>query len=353
MKMIGWLVLAVAAGGVAQAKPKTPLPPADVTAAVQSLVLEAWPQPDPDDPNDHPPPPPPVNARTIRGWLKAGVLRPVKVSPGRGSDWRIDTERLYNLGAYFCGTGGCEQQIWSPSGDGHYTKVFDSQVREMRFHWIKGKAYTWIEVDYHGAYCGTFGAAACPWGYEWDGHGLATSWRFAHGDVMRPGSLISPLDNDDERARAPADIRVHLQGLETACKAKAREVNLDGVVGHMPDLNSDGIEDWSYDGGGASCQNADPNANAQDAADDSPCSGPDCVSAIWLSRRENDGGVGWNEVPIAPKGVVGWRYHKASGRAELIEFDNLPGVADDADDACDTYALERCVEVAIPLSPKS
>ncbi len=81
------------------------------------------------------------------------------------------------------GTGGCEIQIWTSASGGRYRKVFDSQVREYHFHWIRSAGYTWMDADFHGSECGTFGVAACPWGFEWRSDGLAhygflASWRF-------------------------------------------------------------------------------------------------------------------------------------------------------------------------------
>ncbi|MEI9906437.1 MAG: hypothetical protein WDN06_22955 [Asticcacaulis sp.] len=42
------------------------------------------------------------DARTVRTWLKDGVLRPIKVTPGPARDWLIDTERMDHA-AYWCG----------------------------------------------------------------------------------------------------------------------------------------------------------------------------------------------------------------------------------------------------------
>ena len=348
MKRLGWILGCLVLAGAAHAT--TPVPPAAVTAATLQLLLDAWPKADPDDPTDLPPPAPALTPKLVRAWLKSGALRPVKISPDPRPDWLIDTEKLDGAEGYYCGTGGCSTEIWSPSPTG-YVRTFDNQVREIRFHWIKGRTYTWIEVDFHGSVCGTFGAAACPFGFEWrsaDG-GLATSWRFAKGDIFRPGAPPQPLNatGETDGASRPAELTRFAATQAAACRAGGGDFAEADVAARMPDLNHDGIDDWLYGGDSYDCTLPDADAAPSDA-----CAYIACTTIIWLSRREDGGRLDWDETPLDITGIVGWRYHKKTGRVDLVELDNPPGVADGDDGACDVYTLSQCVEKTISLSPK-
>lgn len=358
----GMIVLGLAPVSVRAA---TPLPPPQITAAVQQLVLEAWPQADPDDPTDRPPPPPKMTRHAVNGWLKSGALRPVKLSSGKGSDWLIDTGQL-GVNAWFCGTGGCQTQIWVSTGQG-YVKVFDTQVRSIRFHWIKGpikgSRRTWLEADFHGSLCGTFGAAACPWGFEWrdDGrghYGLFSSLRFVRAEGLHPGPPPQGVDPlADPAASGVPDVIVQTVAAGRAACAKWQATfNSDGLASRLPDLNGDGIDDWSYSGAASYCtfptdENDSSGESKVPHAGDDACTILDCENIVWLSKRGADG-VSWVRAPLDPQRNFALRYSPRRP-LQLIELDNPPGVKDDDPAACDTFTIETCVQKPISLSPKT
>ena len=366
MNRLAWFALGLMAAGPAVAA--TPKPPADVIQATWQFYRDALPQAGPgEDPADYPPPLPATpDAKTVRGWLKTGVLRPIKVTPSPGADWLVDSNRMA-IGNYYCGTGGCTIQIWTQAAGGS-TKIFDQQVREFSFHWIgKKTGHTWMETDFHGSYCGKTGNEACPWGFEWrdDGRGHSGfwgSWRFAKGTVIHPGAppqAVDPIDNATASGM-PQVIVDTIAKNQAACVAwGADSFSKAGVANALPDLNGDGIDDWSYNGAYGACNFDEPDPDAEDVSDkpsehehanDDPCTILSCETVIWLSRCQGSD-IAWERAPLNPQAYFALRYK--AGRTELLELDNAPGVKDDEPGACDTYTIDNCVmtPVSLPSNP--
>ena len=59
----------------------------------------------------------------------------------------------------FCGTGGCDLDIYVALANGAYRLVFSNRVRGYEI--LPGKGARTIRFDMHGGYCGTYGAAEC------------------------------------------------------------------------------------------------------------------------------------------------------------------------------------------------
>lgn len=356
MKYGWWLVAAMMIAGTAQAG--VPTPPPEVLKAAQRLLIDADPIPQPGEIVK--PRPDMPDARAVKTWLKLGYLRPVKLTPGPRPDWLIDTERAADLGAYYCGTGGCLLQIWGQAGGG-YTKIFDNQVRAYHFRWIGRSGRTWMDADFHGSMCGQAGVVACPWGFEWrdDGlgrAGLLVSLRFARQPGLHPGPPPQGLDpmNDPDASGVPGEIRQLITNQETACQGWQGTYEPGGLVNRLPDLNGDGIDDWSYQGRLAYCNfprdPADSSGKSTNPhADSDPCTVLDCENIVWLSRRDGTG-VTWDRAPLDAHHAFALRYSRKG--VVLEQLDNLPGVTDDSPDACDTFTIETCAETPISLSPR-
>jgi len=339
---IGLTVLA----GTAHAA--TPVPPPEVVASIHNFAIASWPERDPDDPTDTTPlPPETASDADIQGWLQSGALKPIDISPAGEPDWLIDAEKLPSAG-YWCGTGGCVVQIWSPDGHGHYAKVYDRNVRMFRFKSIPGKAYKWMEVDYHGSVCNGYGAQDCPWGHEWrddgSGHaGLDYSLRFARKDVWRaaePPEASDPLSNG---MAVPTEVTALLAAQNEACKSRGTSFVEEGYVSRVPDLNGDGVEDWSYNGIYAHCEPID--GQAADAASEDDCAQVDCGYRLWLSERQSGGSLAWRDAGLDGKQL--YAYHFRDGLPTELYSINNPD-----DDACDIYSLAGCRVSLISLSPK-
>ncbi len=321
---------------------KAPKPPAEVVAAAKEMTRL-----------QNPPP----------GYVlvPAGMIRPVKVSPGPKPDWLIDGEKAELAG--LCGTGGCLTEIWSASTDGHYRRVFSDQVREHVFRWLPGHKATWLQVDYHGSLCGKAGVEACPWAYEWrkdaDGRGyLGASTRFVAKTNWRAGPFPQALDplSEDDPALIPPPIRALVDRNAAACKAHGRDLSLEGLVNRLPDLNGDGIDDWAYDGDFPVCNALTPDTDSSGEAaaafnGDDPCGDLSCVTQIWVSHRKLPGRVDWQAINIPADAAYALKF-TPRGIAGIIALSDRPGVKPDAPDSCYTVTLANCVKTSISLSPK-
>ena len=339
-------ILALTATAV-QAKapvPPAPSPPAEVIAAIAAMQDE-----------DTPPP----SAKTIRHWLKDGTLKPVHVTPNAAPDWMVDTARDFGMG--WCGTGGCTVRIWAQAADGHYENIFDNQVVEYHLRPIPGKAYLGLDLDFHGAFCGLTGSDDCFWGFEFGeragGPALISSLRYLKTPTLMPGTVPQALDPDSVLpADAPAAVIDLIHSQEVVCVKWHGTLDEDRLVTRLPDLNDDGIEEWTYAGSNTYCSFEDledgspsPAQEAYSAVDS--CTVLDCRSIAWLSRREADGTVTWREAD--------WDQHKshaylfAPGKTPVIyEVDGPTGMIAEDTDACSIFHLDNCAKGEISLSPK-
>lgn len=178
----------------------------------------------------------------------AAVFRRIDVNDDGVADWRADYGKAQNP-SFFCGTGGCVQQIWVSRPGGGFRLAFDNTVRELTLTRAAGERV--LDVDFHGTTCGGTGVEPCPRRYGWN----EAEGRF----LERPGpNGASWLSGGPTPAREPgaADIPAPVvaqverrQGLcAVAGGAYPVEAN---AVNDLPDLNGDGVRDWvvgaSYD----------------------------------------------------------------------------------------------------------
>ena len=314
---------------------KAPVPPPEVVAVLAGMRDEGA---------------PPAGPKTIRHWLKDGTLTTVKVTPNAAPDWLIDTSKDFGMG--WCGTGGCTIRILAMASGGRYETIFDNQVITYHLRAIPGKGYSGLDLDFHGALCGLTGSDDCFWGFEYaddgTGHpGLVSSLRYLKAATLMPNTVPQALDSssDDTVALPPvvADL-VHKQ--EAACITWHGTLDKDRLVTRLPDLNGDGVEEWTYAGSDAYCSFDDlddgsksPAQTAYEAGD--PCTVLACLSVAWLSRREADGSVTWHE--------ANWDQHKthaylfAPGKAPVVyEVDGPTGMISEDTDACSVFHLDNC-----------
>ncbi|MBW8882073.1 MAG: hypothetical protein JF615_11840 [Asticcacaulis sp.] len=323
-------------------------PPPEVVDAVAALIDDGWPPADIDEPEAGAPLPPKADTREVRRWQRKGLLKPVHLTPGPGPDWLIDTEKSERPAAW-CGTGGCMIEIWAPGPDGHYVKILHQQLRYYRVRPIPGADRGWLETDFHGSICNLAGVEACPWGFEWrdDGLGpvaLRSSLRFVTAEGIHSGPPPQALDPEDDGGDAvPAEIQTVLMAQQTACRDMKAELAGGGLVNRMPDLNGDGIDDWSYDGRYLACDYPGGTPAEMDTFD--WCTKLDCEAYVWVSRRVN-GGVAWQPVEMAAGGNYALVLHP--GKPATLVALTVPA----SGAPCDLIVMDDCARTAISLSPK-
>ena len=152
-------------------------------------------------------------------------------------DYLVDYNEVINT--HWCGTGGCNFEIWRGTKGGHPVRVWNVMVREYTIAHRNGE--TVFDFDFHGGNCGTFGASACPASFAWD------------GAAGRMEERITPSGNSTVRLIDPipltrADVPINVMAVSLAASAKCRtndtsdEVSLPASI---PDIDGDGLRDWS------------------------------------------------------------------------------------------------------------
>jgi hypothetical protein len=71
----------------------------------------------------------------------------------------------------YCGTTGCEMQVFVSSSPSGFQSVFDGNARALKFTKIDGRAA--MIVDLHGPGCGSASKAPCEETLFWDGSGFS------------------------------------------------------------------------------------------------------------------------------------------------------------------------------------
>lgn len=153
-------------------------------------------------------------------------------------DYMVDYDKVIHTS--WCGTGGCDLELWRGTKSGRPVRVWNEMVREHSISSRAGK--TIFDFDFHGSNCGTFGAEACPASFAWD----ATAGRMLEQptpDGNTTVRLIEPIRTT--KAQVPAPILALIQKAREQCVAAGQSfVTSDNLPVSVPDFDGDGVRDW-------------------------------------------------------------------------------------------------------------
>ncbi|MDC7681988.1 hypothetical protein PQU92_01800 [Asticcacaulis sp. BYS171W] len=297
------------------------------------------------DPDNAWAPRPKANQTAI--FLKKKVLRPVYLSGNAEPDWMIDVEA--DPQGALCGTGGCPLQIWVKDGD-DYRLVMDKQVREWKLHAVQNEKRQWLWVDLHGTACGSFGADECPFAFEWSREGyLMASARYAKASLIHVAALPQAMDNYlSDAPDPPAPLAALIATATEACKSRGGELASEqALANRAPDLNGDGIGDWSFDNGWSYCAFPDSEDFAAKRAED-PCGYLDCRTVLFVSIKAANG-TKWRQQDIG-KEQYAYRVDPAKGFTP-VRLIPLDGHKDNDAEPCGVSTLQFCRIEPIVISP--
>ncbi|MFT4090863.1 MAG: hypothetical protein QM645_09030 [Asticcacaulis sp.] len=338
-----WLALAISSsalmGTAAQAAP-----PPEVVAGAIELYYGDYDYSDPDDAAYAPRPAP--NQADI--WVRQKVLRTVNITGGTLPDWMIDVERAPS--GSLCGTGGCPVEIWAADTNGTYRQIFSDQIGRYKLKSIKGEKRQWLEVNLHGSACGSFGADPCPYGFEWSPQNnlITGSFRFLKAPALRPSPLPQGQYWTEAQAEiTPPELIGFIRQQQLICQARGGTYEAQNVVNRTPDLNGDGIPDWSIDAAGAYCYRDDTSGSEFTASDD--CQTLSCVNRLYLSHK-TDTGLTWLNGPELGETPFGYELHP-DGTVRVVKA--VPNEQATADEpyGCDTFTLRDCRVETVIVSP--
>ena len=152
-------------------------------------------------------------------------------------DYLVDYNEVINT--HWCGTGGCNFEIWRGTKGGHPVRVWNVMVREYTIAHRNGE--TLFDFDFHGGNCGTFGASACPASFAWDG----AARRMEERATPSGNSLVRLID-PIPLTRADVPINVMTVSLAASAKCKTNDAtNEVSLPVSIPDIDGDGLRDWS------------------------------------------------------------------------------------------------------------
>jgi len=173
--------------------------------------------------------------------MPSRIFSKVDINGDGVADWKVNYEVAQNP-SFFCGTGGCQQQLYV-SRNGGYVLAFDRTIRIFKLRKAKGERL--LDIDFHGSTCGGAGVEECPRGYVWN----EALGRFIERPNAKGGTWLqmgpSPLVPTPLSA-APAEVKAQLDKRAAFCAAaggKAPEGE-ETAFNDLPDLNSDGVRDW-------------------------------------------------------------------------------------------------------------
>lgn len=216
------------------------------------------------------------------------------------SDYMIDYHKVAH--SSWCGTGGCDFELWRGTKEGNPRRIWNKMVREVKVSRRNGEIV--FDFDFHGSNCGTFGAAACPASFAWDPRaGRMAERPTPSGDTTV--RLIDPLPLT--RAQVPANI------LEVS-RAANEKCRIDGMSDgeylptSVPDIDGDKLRDWS----------------------------------LTIALCDTPGDFELEQILFATAGDASHPVRAASGVRYSLSFSSRPAsVAQiNATDACEVYSVE-------------
>jgi hypothetical protein len=75
--------------------------------------------------------------------------------------------RCGDIETLFCGTGGCQTEIFASNDDGDYVHVWDKLAQRVQFRLIGGRPA--MVIDLHGSKCGRNNSQRCSMTLYWNG----------------------------------------------------------------------------------------------------------------------------------------------------------------------------------------
>ena len=153
------------------------------------------------------------------------------------TDYLVDFKNVQRT--LWCGTGGCDFELWRGSKGGHPSRIWNLKVRS--YHISNRHDENVFDFDFHGSQCGTFGASACRASFAWDS--------------KEQRMVERPTPTGDTTVRIIAPIPIHptdvpdiIRRVAHDAVRRCKNAELDDaaiVPVSIPDIDGDGIRDWS------------------------------------------------------------------------------------------------------------
>ncbi len=152
MKFLLALLLAVASVNLAHAQGKTIVLPPNLPKPVQEAI----------DKN---------NKECTEGKpaFRQGFLTTRDINGDGKPDYVLNYEhyRCGEIETLFCGTGGCQTEVFASDGDGGYVHAWDKLAQRIQFRTVNKRPA--MVIDLHGSICGRNNSERCAMTLYWNG----------------------------------------------------------------------------------------------------------------------------------------------------------------------------------------
>lgn len=198
-----------------------------------------------DDPED------PTNGPPIVTEVPDGVLKPIDINHDDRTDWLIDWPEETSV----CGTGGCLKSLYVSGPDG-FTRALERQVLEFDIRTVGEEVR--IEAMVHHGECPSQEVAGdwdCRYAWAWDEQARALIPRPTRGGgSIMDGAGAPPVEPIEIDGRTPPPVNLPepiaalWESAKVVCAADWAETGqyaLRPTIGRLPDVDGDGLADWS------------------------------------------------------------------------------------------------------------
>jgi len=223
-------------------------------------------------------------------WMstpKGEMFTRVDVNDDGVADWRVDFGEAPNP-SFFCGTGGCRQEIWVSEPGDSWRRVMSVGAGDFRLTPRRGGAR--LDLNFHGTACGGYGAQGCPRSYLWDERaGFFVETTGPQGQTWLWDGPVT-LEPPNLESDAPPAVLSALERLQMECGRNNGGFDPEWTVNRIPDIDGDGERDWVVGNHYARC--------SYDMVDIDNVSPPLPVFVV-VTAGGGDGVVAWEQTAMA------------------------------------------------------
>jgi hypothetical protein len=101
--------------------------------------------------------------------FRQGFLSTRDINGDRKPDYVLNYEhyRCGEIETLFCGTGGCQTEVFASDGEGGYVHVWDKLAQRIQFRTVNKRPA--MIIDLHGSRCGRNNSERCAMTLYWNG----------------------------------------------------------------------------------------------------------------------------------------------------------------------------------------
>lgn len=233
------LALALAACSPQPEAPKGPTPPPAVVAAVTADINRKLLERGAYEPGDATPPA--AGGKVASAPL--AMFTPIDVNNDGVIDWRVNWDKAPNP-SFFCGSGGCLNQVYVSKPGGAFDMTLELVVgEEMALSTVNAERV--VDVNFHGTVCGLAGAEICPRRFAW----IEADRRWqerpnARGQTVLRGPLVQTVPIIF--SQLPFAVQADARSVANTCRDSGGkyEGDLANMVESIPDVSGDDKRDW-------------------------------------------------------------------------------------------------------------